>query len=86
MVHIIKTLHFISDVQWRSVPGYAEFAKMIITALYMEDLQLYEDSLKKVAIEFMANPRMLSPVLQIVYKKTSAHNFLAVSKTMEMTA
>lgn len=34
----------------------------------------------------MANPRMLGPVLQIVYKKTSAHNYQVVSKTMEMTA
>lgn len=52
----------------------------------MEDLQFYEDSLKKVTLEFMANPRMLSPVLQIVYKKTSAHNYFAVNKTMDMTA
>lgn len=68
------------------MPGFPEFAKLILTALQIEDVLLYEDSLAKVVVEFMANPRMLGPVLQIVYRKTSAHNYPAVSRAMEMTA
>ena len=75
MAHVTRALVFINEVQWKCVPGFPEFAKLILTALYMEKIELYEDSLTKVVVEFMANPRMLGPVLQIVYKKTSAHNF-----------
>lgn len=74
------------EVQWKSVPGFQEFAKLVITAAYMEDPQVYSDSFKKVMIEVMANPMMLSPLIQIVYKKTSAYNYFAVQRTMEMTA
>jgi uncharacterized phage-associated protein len=52
----------------------------------MEEVPVYEDSLTKVVVEFMANPRMLGPVIQIVYGKTSAHNYQAVQKTMDMSA
>lgn len=68
------------------MPGFQEFAKLVITELFMTDVTMYSDSLKKVVVEFMANPKMLTPVMQIVYKKTSAHNYFAVFKTMDMTA
>jgi len=36
---------------------------------------MYSDSLKKAVVEFMANPKMLTPVIQIIFKKTSANNY-----------
>lgn len=63
MQNVTRTLIYLNHVHWKSVPGFQEFSKLIITALYMEELQLYGNSLRKVAIEFMANPMMLSPVL-----------------------
>jgi hypothetical protein len=52
----------------------------------MADVNMYSDSLKKAVLEFMANPKMLTPVIQIIFKKTSAHNYFTVFKTMDMTA
>ena len=75
---VTRTLIFVNEIQWKSVPGFQEFSKLLLTALYMEELQVYSDSLKKAVVEMMANPMLLSPVLQIVYKKTSAYNYFAV--------
>ena len=84
--YVIRTLVVINEIQWEKVPGFMVFARLLIIEIYSHDVQSYSDSLNRALVSFMANPKMLSPVLRIIYLKTPSYNYLAVNRTMDMTA
>ena len=83
--HIRTILYVEKAIGWSDIPGYTEILSALFEELQNRNINFYPDALVEAVKSFLANPKLLNPVIRITFSKTSAYDSLAVLKTMKMT-
>lgn len=63
-----------NNVNWKDVPGYAKIIKAILLEMKERDVQFYPEALKEATCALLANEKLVTCFVAIIFNKTQAYD------------